>query len=127
MNPFDYVNSISHNKRHMMRGTENDELAEKEYVGYLVNRTLSYYTDTILYANEMNRHPEIDGIMQYEYLLHSIRPSKRFSKWAKSTTSQETLAISKYFNVNLRRAEEYRKILNREKVQEILTFINNSR
>jgi len=126
MNPFEFVNSISLNKKNLMRGSENDELSEKEYVGYLVNRSLSYFTDTILYANEMNGHPEIDGIMQYEYLLNSIRPSKRFSKWAKSSLSEETTAISKYFNVNLARAEEYRKVLSKRNLEEIVSFINNS-
>ena len=29
--PFDYINSVSHLKKDMMRGTDNDELSEKEY------------------------------------------------------------------------------------------------
>jgi len=126
MNPFDYVNSISYNKKNLMRGTENDEVSEREYSAYLVNKALSYYTDTLLYANEMNMYPGIEGKLQYEYLLFSIRTQKRFSKWSKSNTSQETLAISKYFQVSLKKAEEYRKILSNEKKQEIQAFINNS-
>ena len=27
-NPFDYVNDINHKKKNIMRGTDNDELAE---------------------------------------------------------------------------------------------------
>jgi hypothetical protein len=108
-----------------MRDTENDDLSEKSYVPFIVNRALSYYTDTLLYANEMNKHTGIDGIMQYEYLFHSIRPGKRFSKWAKSTLSEETISLSKYFKVNLARAEEYRKLLSKEQVQEITSIINN--
>jgi hypothetical protein len=126
MNPFEFVNSISLNKRNLMRGTENDELAEKEYVSFLVNRSLSYFTDTLLYANEMNKHPEIDGIMQYEYLLHSVRASKRFSKWAKQKEQEDILAISKYYKINPRKAQEYKKLLSQEKIQEIIAFINNS-
>lgn len=124
MNPFDYVNSISFNKKNMMRGTENDEIAQKEYKSFLVNRALSQYTDTILYANVMNMNAGIDNVMQYEYLLHSIRPLKRFSKWATSKTHQETLDISKFFRVNLQRAEEYRKVLTQEQIQEITDVIN---
>lgn len=124
MNPFDYVNSISLNKKHMMKGTENDELAQKEYSPFLVNRALSYYTDTILYANEMNMKGELDNLMQYEYLFHSIRSAKRFNKWAKTSTSDETLAISKYFNINIKRAEECRKLFSREQIQEIIDVIN---
>lgn len=125
MNPFEFVNSISLNKKNLMRGSENDELSEKEYVGYLVNRSLSYFTDTILYANEMNGHPEIDGIMQYEYLLNSIRPSKRFSKWAKSNNTNELQAISSFYKINLTKAKEYLSLLSKEKIEEIVKHINN--
>ena len=55
MKPFDFINSINFTKKNMIRGTENDDLAEKSYVPYITNRTLSYFTDTLLYANEMNR------------------------------------------------------------------------
>lgn len=126
MNPFEYVNSISSNKNNIMRNTDNDELAQKEYVPFLVNRSLSYFTDTLLYANEMNKHADLDNIMQYEYLFHSIRKGKRFSKWAKSNTTEDLLAISKYFNVNIKRAQEYKSILSPEQVQEITNIINNS-
>ena len=53
MKPFDYINSINFTKKNLMRGTENDDLAEKGYVPYITNKTLSYFTDTLLYANEM--------------------------------------------------------------------------
>lgn len=126
MNPFEYVNSISSNKNNLMRNTDNDELAQKEYVPFLVNRSLSYFTDTLLYANEMNQHADMDNLMQYEYLLHSIRKGKRFSKWAKAAVSEDILAISKFYKVNLTRAQEYSKLLSPEQIQEITNIINNS-
>lgn len=126
MNPFDYVNSISSNKNNLMRGSENDELSQKEYIPFVVNRALSYYTDTLLYANEMNKFSDLDNLMQYEYLFHSIRKGKRFSKWSKSKTTEELLAISKYFNVNIKRAQEYKSLLSPEQIQEIAMIINNS-
>lgn len=125
MNPFEYVNSISSNKNNLMRGTDNDELSEKSYSPFLVNRALSYYTDTLLYANEMNQHSELDNLMQYEYLLHSIRKGKRFSKWSKASTSEEIIAVSKYFNVNLKRSQEYIKLMPREQVEEVVNIINS--
>ena len=33
-NPFDYVNDINHKKKNIMRGTDNDELAEAGYIPY---------------------------------------------------------------------------------------------
>jgi len=55
-NPFDYLNSINVTKQNMMRGSENDELAEKGYNPFMVNRGLSYFQDTIALANEMNQY-----------------------------------------------------------------------
>ncbi len=120
MNPFDYVNSINTTKKNLMRGTENDELMEREYIPYVVNKSLSYFTDTLLFANEINRHGFIDNKMQYEYLLHSVRQGKRFSKWSKKDSSEVIDSISRYYQVNKRRAEEYASILTQEQKDEIL-------
>lgn len=106
-----------------MRCTENDEQAEKEYAPFLTNKALSYYPDTILYANEMNKLSHIDNILQYEYLLNSIRPNKRFSKWSKKETAKEVVAIGKYFKVSNRQAEEYLKLLSPSTIKEIVTEI----
>ena len=58
MNPFDFINSVSHNKKDLITDSENPEFAEKLYQPFLVNRGLSYFPDTILYANEMNQRFE---------------------------------------------------------------------
>ena len=43
MNPFDFVNAINDTKKNLMVGTENDELAEKGYTPFMVNKSLSYF------------------------------------------------------------------------------------
>ena len=48
MKPFDYVNSINFTKKNLMKNTANDELALEGYAPFLTNKTLSYFTDTIL-------------------------------------------------------------------------------
>ena len=125
MNPFDYVNSISYKKNNLMRDTDNDELAEQEYVPYLTNKAFSYYTDTILYANEMNKFSFLDKKMQYEYLLQSIRANRRYTKWTKKEELKDVAAISKYFDVSYKRAEEYKRLLSLEKINEIIDKIEN--
>ena len=50
-----------------MKNTANDELAEKDYVPILTNKSLSYFTDNLLYANEMNRYHFLDKRLQYEF------------------------------------------------------------
>ena len=79
--PFDYVTSINSTKKNMMRDSENDELSEKGYEPWLTNTALSYFPDTILYANEMNTYHQLEKRPQYEYLINTIRPKKRWSKW----------------------------------------------
>ncbi len=74
-NPFDYTNSITYTKKNLIRDTENPELAEKQYNAFLTNRGLSYFPDTIMYANDMNMRPELDSLLQYEYF------NSNFSKY----------------------------------------------
>ena len=45
--------------------------------------------DTIMYANEMNHYSMVDNKLQFDYLLNSIRPRKRFSPWAKKEINSD--------------------------------------
>ena len=119
MKPFDYINSINFTKKNLMRGTENDELAEKGYVPYITNKTLSYFTDTLLYSNEMNRYHFLDKKLQYEFYLNSIRKKKRFAKWAKADNNDELNMISEYYKISLPKAKDALKILSPEQKQDI--------
>lgn len=116
MTPFDYINAISQSKKDMMTGTDNDELAEKSYNAYIVNKGLSYFVDTILYANEMNLHSHLDNKPQFAYLLNSIRPKKRFSKWFKGELSDEVKVISEYFGYSTEKAKQVRKLFDSEQL-----------
>jgi hypothetical protein len=116
---FDYINSINFNKQDLMTDTENDELAESAYVPFLTNRSLSNFPDTILYANEMNIHNHLDNKLQFHYLLNSIRPKKRFSKWAKRQDSEDLDTIQVYYKVSIRKAEDIIKVLSKEQLVQI--------
>ena len=108
-----------------MVGSENDELAEKEYVPFLTNKALSYHTETLLYSNEMNRYAFLPNKLQYEYLLHSVRPGKRFSKWAKKEDMDNILLIARYYQCNLQRAQEYMSVLKPGDLEEIIEEMRN--
>lgn len=119
MKPFDYINSINFTKKNLMKGSENDELAEKGYVPYITNKTLSYFTDTLLYANEMNRYHFLDNRLQYEFYLNSIRKKKRFAKWAKADDNDDLTMISEFYQISLSKAKEAIKILSPEQIKTI--------
>lgn len=118
-NPFDYVNAINFNKQDIMSGTENDELAESGYVPFLTNRSLSNFPDTILYANEMNMKHHLDNKLQFHYLINSIRPKKRFSKWAKRQDSDDFEAVKEYFKYNNTKTEQALSLLTPEQITKI--------
>ena len=118
-NPFDYLNSINTTKENMMRDTENDYLAEKNYNAFMVNRGLSYFYDTIVYANEMNRYHEIDHKLQYEFLLHGVREKKRFSKWFKPEQDADFEAVKEYYSFNNHKTLQALDILSEFEVKTI--------
>ena len=115
-NPFDYVNSILQNKKNLIV----DELTEKEYQPFLVNRTLSYHKDCILYANEMNRRHLTDKKLQYDFLLNTIRSQKRpFAKWVKSEKSDNLECIKQVFGLSDQKARDAMRLLSNEQIQQL--------
>ena len=115
-NPFVYVDSVSYSKKNMMRGTANDELAEKGYKPFLTNRSLSYHQDSILFANEMNLRPTAENKWQYEYLLNTLRKRKRFAKWKKQEPDATVEMIMEYFGYGRSKAEDALRILTDEQL-----------
>ena len=107
MKPFDYVTSVSYSKKNLMRGSENDELAESGYQPYLTNKALSYFPDSLFYSNEMNMNHHADNILQYEYLINTLRPKRRFAKWVKAEDNDDLEAIKLFFGYSNKKAEQY--------------------
>jgi hypothetical protein len=122
-NPFDYTNSITQSKKDLMRGTANDDLAEKDYNAFLNNRALSYHSDTIYFANEMNRLSHIDNLLQFDFLLNIVRPRKRVAKWAKKDNDSDLLIVKEYFNYNDSKARQALSILSPQQVAIIRTTL----
>jgi hypothetical protein len=118
---FDYLNSINHNKKDLMTGTENDDLAEKGYPPYQINKGLSYFPDTIEQANIMNGCWQLDKKLQYYFLLSIIRPKKRFAKWVKKHEYADIEIVKAYYKCNNTRANEYVKILTKDQIRELET------
>jgi len=125
MKPFDFVNSINFTKKNLMKNTENDELAEKGYAPYLTNKSLSYFTDTLLYANEMNRYHFLDNKLQYEFYLNTLRKKKRFAKWAKADSNDEIMMIQEYYKCSPQKAKAALNILSTEQKNIIKSKMEN--
>jgi len=116
MTPFDYLNAINQSKENMMVGTDNDELAEKSYNAYIVNKGLSYFSDTVLYANEMNLRHLLENKPQFLYLLNTIRPRKRYSKWFKNEVVEDISVISEYFGYSYAKAKQVQNLITSDQL-----------
>lgn len=117
--PFDYINAISYEKKDIIRQSDNPELEEKQYVPWITNKTLSYFEDSILYANEMNKYSFLSNQMQFDFFLNSINKRKRFSKQSKKIVTDDVKAVATYFGYSLKRAEETMKYLTSYQIKEI--------
>ena len=115
MNPFEFVNAINYTKKNIMI----DDVAEKAYAPYMVNRQLSYFPDTVLAANEMNRTHHADNRLQFDFFINIIRKRKRFSKWYKPETISDLDAVKKYYGYSNEKARQVLTLLNTEQINEL--------
>ena len=110
------VPSILQNKKNVLL-VEQDE---KDYLPYIVNRALSQHMDAILYANEMNKFPNIDNKLQYQYLLNSIRSMKRkFQPWNKLVADEDLNCVKEFFGYSNEKVKQALRILTTEQIAEI--------
>jgi hypothetical protein len=113
MSPFDYINAINFTKQNLFE----DPQAHKDYNAWIVNKGLSYFPDTLLYANEMNRHYGIPKNWQFSFLLNSITKKKRFSKWSKKDTISDSLRLVKeYYGYSNEKAKQALSVLSEEQL-----------
>tara|TARA_B100001094_G_C18147423_1_gene781629 strand:- start:1441 stop:1824 length:384 start_codon:yes stop_codon:yes gene_type:complete len=112
----DWLNSINFNKDDL---TSEDPDCIKEYPSYIVNRCLSGHLDTILYANEMNLHPNLDKDMQYQFFLNSLRKRKRFSPWLRKDKVDNLNIIKKYYGYSNEKALQALRLLTQQQLDYI--------
>jgi hypothetical protein len=104
----DFLTAINLNKKNLM---EEDSLTEKEYPPFVINRSLSYFQDTVLYANEMNLRGHLDNRLQNDYFLNSVRKNKRFSRWLKPEQDNDVDLIKEYYSCSEVKARELLGVL----------------
>ena len=112
MNPFEFLNDINYGKKYIMV----DDLVEKDYNAFMVNRGLSYFNDTALMANEMNVNHHLDSRLQFDFLINIIRKRKRFSKWLKPQIENEVEVVKEYYGYSNEKARQVLPLLSSEQI-----------
>jgi hypothetical protein len=115
MNPFEYLNSINDTKQDIM----HDDIAEKAYNPFMTNRSLSYFQDTVFFANEMNRYHHLDKKLQFHFLINIVRKRKRFSKWNKPELVSDIDVVKEYYGYSNEKARQALTLLSPSQIEEI--------
>ena len=113
----DYLTAINWSKKKLMDTDDKDW--EKKYPSYIINKGLSYFEDTVMKANEMNRLYYLPKKMQFDFLLNSIRPRKRFSKWLRANKLKNLDIVKKYYGYSNEKAKQALDLFTKEQIEYI--------
>ena len=118
----DYLNAINHTKERLM-DTEDEEW-EKKYPPFIVNKCLSGFQDTLMLVNEINQYSHLDKKLQFDFLINSIRPRKRFTPWVKAEKLDDLEYVKEFYGYNNEKARIALSILNDEQIATIKRKLN---
>jgi len=120
MNPFEFLNSINTTKKNVI----TDDITEKAYNSFMVNRSLSYFNDTAILANEMNRYHHLDNKLQFDFLINMVRKRKRFSKWIKPQIESDVEVVKQYYDYSNEKARQVLSLLSPEQINGLKKKVN---
>ena len=110
----DWLNSINHTKVNLL---EEDPDSVRKYPPYIINRCMSGHIDAILFANEMNKHPNLDKDMQYSFYLNTLRKRKRFSPWLKKEQVEDLDLVKKHYGYSNEKAKIALTLLTKSQLE----------
>ena len=114
----DRLNSINTNKNNLI---DEDIDLEKKYPSYIINRCLSGHIDAVMFANEMNKHPNLAKTLKSDFFLNSLRKRKRYSPWLRKEQIENLELVKQYYGYRNEKAKQVLNILTREQ----LSFIRD--
>lgn len=113
----DYLNAINQTKETLMDG--EDEMWEKKYSPFVINKCLHAFPDTILFVNEINQIPNLDNKLQFDFFLNTLRARKRYTPWLKAKKLENLECIKEYYGYNNEKAKTALDILDDEQISAI--------
>jgi hypothetical protein len=80
---------------------------------------MSQHPDSIMYANEMNKHPELNKLLQHDFYFYILSRKKRYGKWAKADKEDEAVLnlIIKHYKVNRVHAKQYLELMTKDHIK----------
>ena len=118
----EYLKAINSSKEKLMDG--EDEMWEKKYPAYIVNKCLAPFQDTIFLVNEMNMNHQIDKKLQFDFLLNTLRTRSRYTPWLKAKKEKYLEYVKEYYGYSNEKAKTALEILNDEQISAIKKKLN---
>ena len=118
----DYLNAINHTKEPLM-DTE-DEQWERKYPPYIVNKCVAPYQDTIMLVYEINQFHHLDKKLQFDFLINSLRPRKRYTPWVKAMKLENLEYVKEFYGYDNEKAKVALDILNDKQISAIKQKMN---
>ena len=118
----DYLKAINETKEPLM--DTDDEMWEKKYPAFIINKCLAPFPDTIFLVNEMNINHHLDKKLQFDFLLNSLRTRKRYTPWLKASKQKNLEYVKEYYGYNNEKAKSALKILSDEQIKTIKDSLN---
>ena len=112
-----YLTAINYSKEKLLDTDDRDW--EKKYPPFIINKGLSYFSDTVMYANEMNKLHHATKHMQFSFYLNSIKSRKRFSKWLKSSKIKDLDVVKQHFGYSNKKAQEALSLMTKKQIDYI--------
>jgi hypothetical protein len=121
VSPWDIINAINTHQTDLVN-EDNEAQCKKE--AYFVFRALSMGADTAIYANEMNARYHLDFQLQFDFLINTIRPRKRYNKWLKAEPVEVLDLIQEYYGYSIIKARQVLPLLNADQLRYIKERLN---
>jgi len=118
----DYLKAINQTKEPLL-DTE-DEQWEKKYPSFIINKCIAPFPDTVMLVNEINQLHHLDKKLQFDFLINSLRPRKRYTPWMKAKKLENLEYVKEYYGYNNEKARNALNILNDEQISSIKTKLN---
>ena len=121
VSPWDIINAINTHDTDLVN-PDNEAQCKRE--AFIVNKGLSYGPDTVIYANEMNARSHLDYQLQFDFLINTIRPRKRYNKWLKAETVEVLDVVQEYYGYSINKARQVLPLLTPEQLMYIKKRLN---
>ena len=118
----EYLNAINNTKEPLM--DSEDDQWEKKYSSFIVNKCVAPFPDTVMLLNEINQLHHLDNKLQFDFLINSLRPRKRYTPWLKAKKLKNLEYVKEYYGYSNEKAKAALDILNDEQISAIKTRLN---